>query len=210
MKSLKKMWMISIILGLVLSTLLYVVLNQPSTTPATNPNEITTENEEQSETSGSTESKTENETENNMKEELESIEKEETGFTIEKGKRAISIPVNELQSVSGHVQKGDFVDVVAVVPAPKGQEPNAQILLQKLRVLAVGKQAPVNQEEGETETNVSYQLITLEVLPQEGAALAYATDQGYYTLMLRDQEDKEDSPHIHVTMDKLNKGVIPK
>ncbi len=203
------MWIISIFLGFIFSSLLYLVLNQSSDpsvlkqVPVSDKetSEVNDQEREQVQTKTA-------ETANNADEVTEEFKEEETSakpaLAIEKGKRAISIPVTEVQSVSRFIQPGDFVDVVAVVPAVKGTETNAQILFQKLKVLAMGSGTDSENNE------VSSSLITLEVLPEEGAALAYTVDQGFYTLMLRDPEDKGDSPHIHVTMEKLNKGVIPK
>ncbi|WP_343836391.1 Flp pilus assembly protein CpaB [Salinibacillus aidingensis] len=200
------MWIISIVLGFIFSSLLYLALNQ-SSDPSV-PKQVPATDEETSEVNNQGREQVQTETANNGIETTEEINEEETNtkpaLTIEKGKRAIAIPVTGVQSVSRFIQPGDFVDVVAVVPAVKGTDPNAQILLQKLKVLAVGSSTGTENNEA------SSSLITLEVLPEEGAALAYTVDQGFYTLMLRDPEDKGDSPHIHVTMEKLNKGVIPK
>lgn len=49
---------------------------------------------------------------------------------IPEGKRAIAIPVNEIQSVAGLVSVGDHVDVLVTlsVPADEGEEPQTRVI----------------------------------------------------------------------------------
>ncbi|MEW9672596.1 Flp pilus assembly protein CpaB [Ammoniphilus sp. 3BR4] len=119
---------------------------------------------------------------------------------IAEGKRAITVNINEVQGVSGFIVPGDFVDVISLHPH--------QILLQHVRVLAVGKSisAPKPGEKNE------YRTITLEVLPTEGLAVAMieTSPEGSFHLMLRSREDRSTTPHKHITPEQLGKGEIPK
>ncbi|WP_102027448.1 Flp pilus assembly protein CpaB [Salirhabdus sp. Marseille-P4669] len=214
MKSVKKLWITSLVLGFILATFMFVLLQ-----PRNNVVEQSVDTEQRASNHTPTDSvlSSKPKTEEPVVEEgLNPGESNEgqgnselnaSDFSIEEGKRAMSIPVNEIQNVSGYIRPGDYVDIVAIIPPIKGEVENAQILMQKIKVLATGN--AIQNSTGESVSNNTYQLITLEVLPEEGAALAYASNTGYYTLMLRDKEDKGDSPHIHVTKENLNKGVIP-
>jgi pilus assembly protein CpaB len=136
------------------------------------------------------------------------------------GKRAISVPVNEVQGLSGYLVPDSFVDVIAMVPPSEGGNVSSQILMQNLRVLITGTRiqnplpvAPAqkgtsDQPVAVNDVPVDYRIVTLEVTPMEGAALALAAEQGSIYLMLRSTEDTSLVPHVHITLDELNKGVL--
>ncbi|MFC4767938.1 Flp pilus assembly protein CpaB [Effusibacillus consociatus] len=128
-------------------------------------------------------------------------------LSLAQGKRAMSIAVNEVQGVSGFITPGAYVDVVVMVPPPQGENASAQILLQNVKVLAVGQlnATPENGSKGSL-----YRTVTLEVLPSEGSALAFAAQKGAVSLMLRPPGDTAGTPPSHITLEQLNKGVIPR
>lgn len=62
---------------------------------------------------------------------------------LKPGERAVSVPVDELAGVSNRVAPGDFVDVFMSLQAPsnggsQNQNPQARLLLSRLRVLGYG------------------------------------------------------------------------
>ncbi|MCL7746729.1 Flp pilus assembly protein CpaB [Halalkalibacter alkaliphilus] len=181
--STKKIWVLAIIFGLIMSILFFIVISYNGST-----NQVATATSLESE-------------------EVEETE-EEIPQTIEiaEGKRAISIAVNEVQSVSGFVRPGSFVDLVTVLPLPAGEESTSQILLNNVKVLAVGK----TFVDEYSENLDSYQMVTLEVSPEDGAALAFAQETGVSTLMLRGEEDSELSPRVNISLEQLKKGKMSK
>ncbi|MCP8616133.1 Flp pilus assembly protein CpaB [Salirhabdus salicampi] len=213
MKGTRKLWIISTFLGFIMATLLYIVLQTGSV------EESLDETDEQDVTNT-----TDDKGLDQNEEDTEGIEEVEEGqprwinnrFDVSEGKRAISIPVSDPQGVSGFIQKGDYVDIVADLPAPKGNKENVQILLQNVKVLATGyyNNIQVNDEEESQEEQRlynHYNLITLEVSPKEGAALSYVVEEAnFYTLMLRNTEDKDVVEHFHINLDQIYKGVIQK
>ncbi len=63
----------------------------------------------------------------------------EVGLTVrlKPGMRAISIPVDRVKAVSGLLQPGDRVDVLASVPKVPGQQPKAVTIIRGALVLAI-------------------------------------------------------------------------
>lgn len=162
----KRIWMLAIIFGAIMSFIFYIVTTNNGNTNGTATEE--TVNEDVSET----------------------VPNEETTtniLEITSGKRAISIAVDQVTSVSGFVQPGSFVDIIAAVPAQNGGTTTAQVLLENIRVLAVGKTASGENEE----IPDSYEMVTLEVTPQQGTSLTQARAGGTITLMLRGNQQEK-------------------
>ncbi|OIJ11054.1 Flp pilus assembly protein CpaB [Anaerobacillus alkalilacustris] len=180
----KKIWILAIFFGLLMSILVY-------TLTSSNGNANQTLNEPQL-----------NEQEINDQEDLGMTEK--FFFEIQPGKRAISIAVNEVQSVSRFVKPGSYVDVVAILPFPIGEHTSARILLDDIKVLAVGKTFQIENDE----RNEVYEMVTLEVTPEEGTALAFAKEIGVVTLMLRGADEQETSIRTKISFEDLVKGKM--
>ncbi|MBN1517336.1 Flp pilus assembly protein CpaB [Candidatus Sumerlaeota bacterium] len=128
---------------------------------------------------------------------------------IQKGMRAISIPINATSAVSFLVKPGDLVDVLINYEIPyiretevevpntgkfkvgqKETEPATLYLLQNVQVLSVDR-VILSDQRYKDETNQGYRAVTIAVTPQEARMLAFAnknTDDGY-TLVLRNRED---------------------
>ncbi|MCF6137283.1 Flp pilus assembly protein CpaB [Pseudalkalibacillus berkeleyi] len=112
-------------------------------------------------------------------------------LTISEGKRAISVDVKFDQGVSGNITVGSYVDVV-YVSSSLGEHPDAEnskkdeakLLLQNIKVLAIGHAADSEQEA------IRYQTVTFEVTPQQGLTLGFAT-RGELHLMLRTKGDQK-------------------
>ncbi len=110
-----------------------------------------------------------------------------------RGYRAISIPVDEVRDVSGLVQPGDKVDVIAVPPRIGSGQPTASTILRDVTVFAVGglvqpetPQTPAPN--GQPAVNVP-RSVTLEVTPQQADLLAMADLNSTLRLALRPKGD---------------------
>jgi pilus assembly protein CpaB len=182
----KKIWMLAIIFGTVMSIFFYIMTSNNSNANLT------------------VSAKTSSEEENDKTDLNDSTNV--NVLNIKEGKRAISIAVNEVQSVSGFVRPGSYVDIVSILPVPVGKETSSKILLSNVKVLAAGK--TFVQEESENQE--PYQMVTLEVSPTEGASLAFAKEIGVVTLMLRGEEDQESVPKVTIPFEQLTKGTMPK
>jgi len=121
-------------------------------------------------------------------------------YSVPRGKRAISVAVNDITGVSGFVKPSDRVDVVATVnipvPGPSGQEivrPYTVMALQDIEVLAVGNSIEVmpETEGGAKKGTVENKTVTLAVDPRQALILTMAAERGEIRLMLRAPGDKD-------------------
>jgi pilus assembly protein CpaB len=109
-------------------------------------------------------------------------EKEEGVYVsrkVREGYRAISIGVNINQSVSNLIEPEDEVDVVATKLIKDATSQNiavSNILLQKVRVLAVGRK--MQTPEDKKELYVEYSSVTIEIKPEDAINLVNATEEG--------------------------------
>jgi len=135
------------------------------------------------------------------------------------GKRAISIAVDNIASVSGMVMPGDYVDVIATLQVPV-QGPNGQMasqvavvpLFQNVLVLAVGQNTGSVSKTGgrydEKEASSSG-LITLALGPQEANLIAFVQEQGKMRLTLRSPADANVEPVVPASWDTLFQYIMP-
>ncbi len=103
---------------------------------------------------------------------------------LDPGMRAVSIQIDKVKGVSGLVQPGDRVDVIAIPPRQGNEPPPAAAILRGLKVLAVGTSletssaTPSPQEQSST-------TVTLEVTPRQANLLAMADTNATLRLALR-------------------------
>ncbi|WP_070120351.1 Flp pilus assembly protein CpaB [Bacillus marinisedimentorum] len=93
------------------------------------------------------------------------------------GKRAVSIGVNLVQSVSNLIEPEDDVDVIFSEVKKEGEEEKviSKLLLSKKRVLAVGRKM-VETKEGDE--YAEYTSVTLELAADEAVKLVNASERG--------------------------------
>jgi pilus assembly protein CpaB len=149
----RKIWIFAIIFGLLMS-ILFIAL--------------TTQNGEKDSSEQSEELSTE---------EIQEDKPPNNLLGLSKGKRAISIPIDEVRSVSGFIKPGSYVDIISIP-----DEGESHILLENVKVLAVDTRI----EAGDEENHDPYSTITFELEPRDGLILATANEMGLITLMLRE------------------------
>ncbi|RHW43173.1 Flp pilus assembly protein CpaB [Neobacillus notoginsengisoli] len=119
-------------------------------------------------------------------------QKDETIYVsrkVREGYRAVTVSVNLPQSVSNLIEAEDWVDVIfskedkeAKVDKPKV---NTKVLLEKARVLAVGRKISLPEEEKkEGEQPEEYTTVTLELTPQDAFKLIHSSQEGNIHFML--------------------------
>jgi len=137
------------------------------------------------------------------------------------GKRAISISVDSIASVSGMVRPGDYVDVIAMLQIPTQGAAEGQVsnqlavvpLFQNVLVLAVGQnigfmgRAGGRQEERTASSGGD--LITLALGPQETNLLAFVQEQGKMRLTLRSPADARVEPMAPASWETLFQYIMP-
>lgn len=138
------------------------------------------------------------------------------------GKRAISIVVDNIASLSGMIKPGDYVDVLATIQVPTQGADNqvtSQMavvpLFQNILVLAVGSNTGGASVGGsryaEKETpSGGNSLITLALGPQEANLIAFVQEQGKIRLVMRSPADAKVEPMPPASWDSLFQYITPK
>ncbi|MGI6225732.1 MAG: Flp pilus assembly protein CpaB [Peptococcales bacterium] len=115
-------------------------------------------------------------------------QKEGLAYLVPKGKRALTIPVDEVSGISGLIKPGDRVDVIGTVAIGEDNPKTYTLMvLQDIEVLATGKLMDKNS--AETNTQVETKTITLAVTLSEAKPLMMASQRGVIRLMLRSPVD---------------------
>jgi pilus assembly protein CpaB len=136
---------------------------------------------------------------------------------VPRGKRAITIPVDNISSVGGMLKPGDHVDVVGVIPiqgvGPDGKpvtQMSTMPLFQDILVLAVGQEfTTLPVKKGEKETRAISNMITLALSAQEANLITFVQEQGKIRLILRSPEDTQVQPAAPASWDTLFRTVMP-
>jgi pilus assembly protein CpaB len=114
----------------------------------------------------------------------------DVGLTVRlaPGMRAISVQIDKVKGISGLVQPGDRVDVIAQPPKSGAAPPPAATILRGVRVLAIGEDleytsaTPSPQEQQAT-------TVTLEVTPKQADLLVMADINTSLRLALRSSKE---------------------
>ncbi len=101
---------------------------------------------------------------------------------LQAGQRAVTVPVDEISSLSGMVEPGDHIDIVVSVRNDNRNFTFA--LLQSVPVLATGSR--VNLDERDTDGRPrGYTTITLDTTPDDAKRVIAAREIGRVTALLR-------------------------
>ncbi len=108
---------------------------------------------------------------------------------VSEGKRAISLKTILEGGVSGYIEPNANVDVIAyettIDENTKKKYKSSVLVLQNIKVLAIGKSSDTTQEA------LDYQTVTLEVTPDQGLMLSLAAkDKDGFYFMLRNTKDE--------------------
>ena len=115
-------------------------------------------------------------------------------LALPNGMRAVSMAVDEVSLVSGHIRAEDRVDVVILEKRPGGITP-ARNLLSGLKVLAIGiDTAGASEERKKAVAADLSKSVVLEVTPQQAPILAWAQRRGDLWLSLRPAGDDGKTP----------------
>lgn len=106
-----------------------------------------------------------------------------------KGKRAMSIRVDDVSGNAGFIKPGDHVDVLMSIQLPHDNEQHySKTILQNLVVLSCGQ---IWEQQQKDQKPVIVKTVTLEVTPEEGEILNLASNQGKIRLALRNKNHLE-------------------
>ena len=118
---------------------------------------------------------------------------------LEMGTRAITIEIDELNSISQMVRPGNLVDLFLIMPDLSDLSGNNQqitLLMQRLKVIATGQTVRkadtfTAPPPGVPQGVVRYSNLTFEVSPDQAARIALAQQLGRIRAVLRKQPDEE-------------------
>jgi pilus assembly protein CpaB len=114
---------------------------------------------------------------------------------IEKGKRAVTVAVDDVRGVAGFIFPGDFVDVVLTrTNNSTGPQDFAEVILQHVKVLAIDQMAGERQERPTVA-----KAVTVEVSPEQALRILLATNVGKLSLILRQPAELAMAPDAKVT-----------
>lgn len=172
----KRIWIWSFVFGLFASLIVYVLLFSNLDTSAS-------ANKEAQKTAAKTEQKSAN------VEKIVERKKNNPILQVSEGKRAISLKVTLEQGVSGYIEPGSYVDIIAYTTTKdegaKKSYKSAKLILQNKKVLTSGKSSDKEEE------SLNYETVTIEVTPTEGVMLGLASkDKDGFYLMLRNAKDQ--------------------
>jgi Flp pilus assembly protein CpaB len=107
----------------------------------------------------------------------------------------VSISIDKVKGVSGLIEPGDRVDVVAIPPKSTAVPPPAATILRGIRVLAVGPLLEVTSATPPPEAQIST-TITLEVTPKQVDLLEMADLNTVLRLALRSPREPLNSAPV--------------
>jgi len=102
------------------------------------------------------------------------------------GQRAITVVVDEINSISGMLEPGDLIDLMFSVDQT-GQK-TVLPLLQSVQVMATGQRVVDDLKSGE---KTQFATVTLNTTPEQAKDIIIARETGKLTALLRNPNDKE-------------------
>lgn len=109
---------------------------------------------------------------------------------VEAGRRAMTVPVDEINSISGMLEPGDMIDLIVTI-----DQKSKKItfpLLQSVQVMATGQRSVDDPKSGERR---SYSTVTLDTTPEEAQNVIVAREAGKITALLRNPQDRQPMPN---------------
>lgn len=104
---------------------------------------------------------------------------------VEVGHRAMTVPVDEINSISGMLEPGDVIDLLVTIDQ-KGKKVTLP-LMQNVQVMATGQRAIDGAKEGERK---SFSTVTIDATPAQAENVIIARDAGRVTALLRNPDDR--------------------
>ena len=105
---------------------------------------------------------------------------------IDPGHRAMTVAVDEINSISGMLEPGDSIDLVVTID--KDGKKRTFPMMQNVLVMATGSRSVDDPASGERR---SYSTVTIDTTPQQAQNIIVARDAGKITALLRNPGDKQ-------------------
>lgn len=105
---------------------------------------------------------------------------------VEAGHRAMTVPVDEINSISGMIEPGDTIDII--VSLDQNGKKMTFPLLQNVLVMATGQRSADDPKNGERR---QFSTVTIDTTPAQAEHLIAARETGKLTALLRNPQDKQ-------------------
>lgn len=133
---------------------------------------------------------------------------------IKAGRRALTLEVDEISSISGMLRPGDRIDLLLTARPPEassggvaGREVTFP-MLSNIEVLATGQAQKAKPAAGEAAA-AGFSHITLDVTPEESTRIIVAKTAGKLTAVLRSPGDRAANPSRSMTADDVVASLAP-
>ena len=121
---------------------------------------------------------------------------------LEPGRRAMTVAVDDINSISGLLDPGDMIDLIVGVER-KGKKLTIP-LLQAVQVMATGQRVADDPQTGERR---QYATVTVNLTPSQAGALIGAREGGRLTALLRHPQDRHGASGDTVDLAALLDGA---
>ena len=132
---------------------------------------------------------------------------------LPKGMRAVTVEIDEINSIAQMVRVGNRLDLMLIVSDGDGSG-GQQVLsvMQKVKIIATGQiLSRTLPAEGAQPAQVQrYSNVTFEVTPDDAARIILAQQMGKIRAVLRSDEDNDVAPLARVTTQSVMKGPTAK
>jgi len=138
------------------------------------------------------------------------IQAKDFAETLAGGKRAITIEIDEINSISQMARVGNYIDLMLIVSEGSDGGGGQQVLslLQRVKIVATGqtitRAAPADGSRPAAPQR--YSNVTFEVTPEEAARIALAQQMGRIRAVLRGDEDRAIEPLARVNTQTVLRG----
>ncbi len=120
---------------------------------------------------------------------------------LDQGKRALTVPVDQISSISGLLSPGDQIDVLLTVD--KDGKPMTFPLMKDVHVLATGVQVNEPDQDLRASEPGRFNTVTMLVSPEQAAKIVHAREVGSLTVVLRPEGDTTDGWPERITLASL-------
>lgn len=133
---------------------------------------------------------------------------------IKTGRRALTLEVDEINSISGMLRPGDRIDLLLTARPPEaspGGSAGREItfpMLSNVEVLATGQAQKARPAAGAAAAN-GFSHITLDVTPEESTRIIVAKAAGKLTAVLRSPDDRAPNRSRSMTADDVIASLSP-
>jgi pilus assembly protein CpaB len=121
---------------------------------------------------------------------------------VEPGRRAVTLQVDEISSISGLVEPGDLIDLLLTTTQGARRSAPMPVLL-GVEVMATGQRVANDPRTGESRR---YSTVTLNTTPEQARNVISAREMGRITALLRNPKDKPAGAVEEVDVSMLEDG----